>query len=375
MSETKYWVAFNKIPGIGRVRFALLEKHFGALEAAWKASPGELKAAGLDQRSVTSVTSTAPKIDPDQEMERLQTLGVKALTWNDLSYPKRLKEIYDPPPVLYIRGSAFPADEAAITIVGTRRATAYGREVAERLVTDLSRSSITITSGLAKGIDAVAHNTALANGGVTMAVLACGLDMVYPAEHANLARRVMEHGALISDYPLGTHPRADYFPRRNRIMSGLTLGTLVVEADEASGALITARLALEQDREVFAVPGSILSPQSRGTNKLIQQGAKAVLDYEDVLEELNLTQVPFQMEMAPRVETKDIAPENTVEANLLKYISLEPAHIDDIRRSSGLPVATVSSTLAMMELKGLVKQVGAMNYVRAREAQAEYTTR
>ncbi|OGO39806.1 MAG: DNA protecting protein DprA [Chloroflexi bacterium RBG_16_57_8] len=365
-AELKYWVGFTMVPGIGRVRLGQLESHFGNVEIAWKASPSELKRSGLDSGSVKSIVSTRPGIDLDAEMEKMERFGVKAFTCNDPDYPARLKEIYDYPPVLYVRGSIISQDEWCMAIVGTRRATVYGRQVTEEFVTDLARSKITIVSGLARGVDTVAHHAALEAGGRTMAVFACGLDTVYPSENANLARRIMENGALISEYPVGTKPRADNFPRRNRIMSGLSLGTLVIEAGESSGALITAQMALEQDREVFAVPGSILSPASKGTNKLIQDGAKLVLDYTDILEELNLMAVERQIEM------KELLPASETESLLLKRVRAEPTHIDEICRASGLPASTVSSTLAMMELKGMVKQVGAMNYSLAREAREEY---
>ncbi|MBI1886560.1 MAG: DNA-protecting protein DprA [Chloroflexi bacterium] len=365
-TDRKYWVAFNRIPNIGRVRFSLLENHFGRLENAWTASRAELRSAGLDERSASIIVNERPKVSPDDEMERLGRHKIDPLTWNDAAYPSRLKEIFDPPPVLYVRGKLTEADEMAVAVVGTRRPTPYGRQAAEELTWGLAKSGITVVSGLARGVDAGAHRAALDAGGRTIAVMACGLDMVYPAEHARLALEISERGALISDYPLGTQPRGDYFPRRNRIMSGLSLGVLVVEGDMKSGALITARLALEQNREVFAVPGSVFSPQSRGTNSLIQEGAKLVSRVEDVLEELNLTMVPQQLEM------REVIPATDTEASLLRHISKEPVHIDEVCRKSGLPIATVSSALAMLELKGLVRQMGPMNYVRAREARAAY---
>lgn len=325
-----------------------------------------MKQAGLDKSSVKAVTTWRPKISLEAEMEKLERYGVKALTYRTPDYPARLKEIYDYPPVLYVRGTLAPEDEWCLAVVGTRRATVYGRQVTEEFVTDLARNKITIVSGLAKGIDSVAHRTALESGGRSLAVFACGLDTVYPAENAELARRLMQQGALISEYPLGTKPRAENFPRRNRILSGLSLGVLVIEADETSGAMITAHLAAEQNREVFAVPGSILSPASKGTNQLIQEGAKLVRDYTDILEELNLTAVAQQLEM------KEIIPASETESLLLKQLSAEPTHIDAVCRSSGLPASTVSSTLAMMELKGLVKQMGGMNYSLAREIREEY---
>ena len=364
--QTKYRVGFNIIPGIGRVKFAYLENYFDNLENAWKATSSELKQAGLDRSTINAIISWRPRISLEAEMERLAHYGVKVLSYSDPDYPSRLKEIYDYPPVIYVRGSLLPEDEWCLAVVGTRRATIYGKQVTDELVTDLAQSKITIVSGLAKGIDTVAHKSALAAGGRSIAIFACGLDIVYPSENAELARSIMQHGAVISEYPLGTRPRAENFPRRNRIMSGISLGVLVAEADETSGAMITAHMAAEQNREVFSVPGSILSPVSRGNNRLIQEGAKLVRNYTDILEELNLTAIARQIEM------KEVIPSSDIEAQLLKQLSIEPSHIDELCRSSGLSASTVSSTLAMMELKGLAKQVGNMNYVLSREARQEY---
>ena len=299
-------------------------------------------------------------------MEKLQKSGAKAITYHDAEYPSRLKEIYDYPPLIYIKGDLKPQDEWSIAVVGTRRATVYGRQVAEEMAEDLAQNNITVVSGLARGIDTVAHNSTLRAGGRTVAIFACGLDTVYPAENVNLARNVVKQGALISEYPLGAKPRPDNFPRRNRIMSGMSLGVLVVEADESSGAIITAHMALEQNREVFAIPGSILSPMSRGTNTLIQEGAKLVRSCTDILEELNLTVNVHQIEM------KETSPTTDTEVLLLKQLSAEPTHIDQVCRNSGLPISTVSSNLAIMELKGLVRQISTMNYVLAREARQEF---
>jgi len=367
--DVKYWVGFNNIPGIGHVRFTQLESYFGNLESAWKAPIGELKRAGLDSTALRTISHWRGTISPDNEMEKLDKHDISVITCKDSAYPARLKEIYDYPPVLYIRGSLLKEDEWCLAVVGTRRATIYGKQVAEEIVTDLAESRITIVSGLAKGIDTIAHQSALEVGGRSLAVFACGLDIVYPAENTGLSRKIMNQGALISEYPLGTKPRAENFPRRNRILSGLSLGVLVIEADETSGAMITARMALEQNREVFAIPGSILSPASRGTNSLIQEGAKLVREYTDILEELNLTTVTRQIEM------REILPESDDEALLLQQLSAQPTHIDELCRRSGLPASTVSSTLAMMELKGLVRQMGTMNYVMAREVRHEYRVR
>jgi len=354
------------IPRIGRVKLSQLESYFGSLEDAWQATPAELKRSRLDSGSINAIAHWRPRISLEAEMEKLARYGVKVLIWHDPDYPSRLKEIYDYPPILYVRGSLLPEDEWCLAVVGTRRATVYGRQATEEIVADLARNKITIVSGLAKGIDSIAHYSALEAGGRSIAVFASGLDIVYPGENAALARSIIQQGAVVSEYPLGTRPKADNFPRRNRIMSGLSLGVLVVEAGETSGAMITAHLALEQNREVFAVPGSILSPASRGTNHLIQEGAKLIRDYTDILEELNLTAVAHQMEI------KEVIPASDTESLLLKQLGTEPTHIDEVCRSSGLPISVVSSTLAMMELKGMVKQVGTMNYVLSREAREAY---
>ena len=309
--DLKYWVGFNMIPGIGRVKFNQLENYFGSLEPAWKAEPSELEHSGLDKNSIKAISSWRPRISLEAEMEKLEGYDIKAVTWHDPDYPARLKEIYDYPPVLYIRGSLQPEDEWCLAVVGTRRPTVYGKQVTEEIVTGLARNRITVVSGLAKGIDSMAHQSALEAGGRTIAVMGGGLDAIYPAENAGLARDVVKSGALLSEYHPGTRPRPENFPRRNRIMSGMSLGVLVVEAGETSGALITARLALEQNREVFAIPGSILSPASRGTNNLIQEGAKLVADYTDILEELNLTAVAEQLVM------KEIIPSSETESLLL----------------------------------------------------------
>ena len=369
MDDLKYWLALNRIPGLGTVRFRMLERHFRTLEAAWRADAGELARAGLDRRVVSNIVKQRPDISPDEEMARVEEQGISALTWHDSQYPSRLKEIYDPPPVLYVQGELLPEDERSVAIVGTRKATVYGREVTSALAGDLARNGVTIISGLARGIDGTAHRATLDAGERTIAVLASGLDITYPREHKGLSEQIAQRGALVSEYPLGRRPDARNFPRRNRIMSGMTLGTLVTEAGDVSGALWTVRHALEQNREVFCVPGSIFSPVSRGTNLLIQEGAKLVMDYKDVLEELNLTAVVHQIELpvAPQ-------PLDETEAPIIEQLSHEPVHIDDLSRQLGLPIAQISSTLAMMEIKGQVKQVGGMHYIRVREALAGYGT-
>ena len=366
-NELKFWIAFNRVPHVGRARFMVLESYFGTMERAWHASGSELKDAGLDSKTAQLVVTGRATIDPESELERLAKNDVNAITWHDAGYPPRLKEIYDLPPVLYVRGTLLQEDERSVAVVGTRKASAYGREVAHRLSYDMARSGVTIVSGLARGIDSIAHRAALDVGKRTIAVLGSGIDVIYPKEHDKLASEIVQNGALVSEHPLGTKPNAQNFPRRNRIMSGMTLGTVVIEAGEHSGALITARHALDEGREVFAVPGNIFSPNSRGVNKLIKEsGAKLVLDYKDILEELNLSSVDQQIEMTA------LFPQDDNESQVLRYVTYDPVHIDEVIRESGLEIPAVSGALAIMELKGLVKQVGGMNYIRLKEAPAEY---
>ena len=367
LDELKYWIAINRIPRIGRVRFKLLESHFGSLSDAWAAGTPELLAAGIDDQTAQLITVQRPTIDPDEEVSKLERLGARAVTWNDTDYPSFLKEIDDLPPVLYYRGDLRPEDERSVAVVGTRKATAYGRQVAQRLTYDLAQAGVTIVSGLAHGVDGIAHRAALEAGNRTIAVVASGLDSTYPSEHTNLAAQIVESGAVVTEYPLGTRPKAEHFPRRNRIMSGMTLGTVVIEAAEHSGALITARHALEQNREVFAVPGSVMSASSRGTNQLIKRAeAKLVSEYEDILEELNITQVGQQIEM------KALFPADDNETKILSHLTQEPLHIDEVIRNAGIGISEVSGALALMELRGLVRQIGGMNYIRTKESYAAY---
>jgi len=367
VTDARYWLAFNLVPQIGPVKVQRLLTHFGDLEIAWRANAFDLTAAGLDKRALENLLETRKTIDLDAELEKIARANVRVLTLDDSAYPRLLKQIDSAPFVLYVKGEILPDDDWAVAVVGTRRATAYGREATRHIVADLAASHVTIVSGLARGIDAEAHRAALAAQGRTIAVLGCGVDMVYPSEHKKLSEQIIENGALLSEYPLGTQPEAGNFPPRNRIISGLALGTLIVEGDAVTGARITVEDALEQGRETFAVPGNIFNRASQGTNGMIQRGeAKLVTRALDILEELNLTMVEQHQEVRAAL------PANETETALLKYLSSDPIHIDDLTRETQLPTATVSSTLALMELKGLVRQVGGMNYVAARETQEEY---
>jgi DNA processing protein len=341
VDERIYWVLLTMVKQIGPARFNLLIERFGSAEAAWNASMLELAAAGLGRRAVESLRKLKSTVDPDAEWERLRRAGVSIVVLDDPAYPGALREIADPPPVLYVRGELSPADDWAIAVVGTRRASAYGRQVAERLVGDVARAGVTIVSGMARGIDTHAHRAALSAGGRTIAVLGSGLDRLYPEENRALADQIAESGAIVTEFPLGTPPDAINFPRRNRIISGLARATLVVEADLKSGAMITATQAAEQGRDVFAVPGSIFSSLSAG---------------------------PHQLHLTAVVEeraAREALPADPTEAALLELLTDEPTHVDDLTRSARLPSATVAATLTILELKGLARQLGAMQYVRA----------
>jgi DNA processing protein len=363
MSDLKYWLGFNLVKGIGPAKVQALLDHFGGLAEAWQAHVHELQQVGLDGRSIESLLEARKRLDLDRELALTATAGVKLLTWDQPGYPRYLREIPNSPPLIYFQGDLREGDQWAVALVGTRRLSPYGRQVTQRLVTGLVGAGVTIVSGLARGIDSVAHRAALEAGGRTIAVLGSGVDNIYPPENRPLAREIADgrRGAVVSEYPLGTEPDARNFPPRNRLISGLSLGVVIVEAGDKSGALITANFAAEQNRELFAVPGNINSPSSKGTNRLIQQGAKLVTGVDDILEELNLTMVQEQAAVQMAL------PETAEEALILAHLSHQPIHVDDLGQAVGLPSPVVSSTLTLMELKGMVQQVGGMSYVLGRE--------
>lgn len=367
MDDKKYWVGFNLIKGIGAVRMQALIRHFGDLESAWRGKPVDLAAAGLSLKLIERIVQARENIDLDKVWARIDSQGIRILTWQDETYPQRLKEIEQPPPVLYLRGEYLPDDLFAVAIVGTRRVTPYGRQIAQELSAFLAANGITVISGLARGVDAIAHQTALKAGGRTIGVLGSGVDKIYPPEHRQMAEQMMLQGAIVSDYAPGTPPDASNFPPRNRIISGLSLAVVVIEAGETSGALITAEFAAEQGREIFAVPGSILAPQSKGTNKLIRNGALPLLSVDDLMQALSLSR------MGEHKAARKIMPGDETEARLIHVLGSEPLHVDEIRNQTELPIEKVSAALALMELKGMVRQVGGMNYVAVREEQSGYS--
>lgn len=360
LHERLAWVGLSMVTGIGPVRFRRLLAHFGSAAEAWQASAEALEAAGLPAGVVQSLMRLRRGVDLPRLWERWQQQGIAVLTWKDTAYPQRLKALETAPPVLYLRGELLTEDDWAVAVVGTRKVSAYGRQVAREVAALLAEHGITVVSGLARGVDAIAHRAALQAGGRTLAVLGSGVDRIYPPEHRNLAADIVRQGALLSDYPPGTRAEARNFPPRNRIIAGLSIATVVVEAGRKSGALITAAFAAEQGRDVFAVPGNIYAAQSAGTNWLIQQGARPLTAIEDVLGALDIALLP------QRRAARKTLPADPTERRLLDLLGSQPLHIDEISARSGLPVAQVSATLALMELKGLVQSVGGMQYVAAR---------
>jgi DNA processing protein len=363
--ERAYWVMLSMAAGIGPVRFQRLLEICGGARRAWLASDFQLAAAGLERRTADSLRLLRQRTTPAAVAARLVELKIRALTLLDDEYPPGLRQVADPPPVLFVRGRLAPADAHAVALVGTRRATTYGHAVADRLARDLAVAGVTVVSGLAKGIDTSAHRAALQAGGRTIAVLGNGLDQVYPAENAGLAHEIVDAdaGAVVSEFAPGVPPDAVNFPRRNRIISGLSMGTVIVEAGERSGALITADFALEQGREVLAVPGSIFSPISAGPNELLKQGATPVTGVEDILNTLSAQPA------SPGAEPANVArpvPELGVrETTVYQALGGQPRHIDELARTLAIGAGEISATLAVLELTGLARQVGAMLYTRA----------
>lgn len=367
MGEKKrYWVAFNLVNGIGPQRMQSLLEEFGDVEIAWKADRKGFRSAGLGPKTIDTLIETRNQANLERIWDHIQSKGYNIVTWECDEYPQRLREIAAPPPMLYTLGMFKPQDRWAVAVVGTRRMSPYGEAITRDIVRTLATSGVTIVSGLARGIDRMAHEVALDAGARTIAVLGSGLDRIYPPEHRSLAKRIVEKGVIISDYPLGTRPEAKNFPPRNRIISGLAMVVIVVEAGEGSGALITADFAAEQGREVFAVPGDIHRTTSKGVNQLIQSGARPMLSPNEVLEALNIEIVTRQEIIAQAL------PEDKTERLILKILGLEPVHVDELKETCDLPIAQITAALAMLELKGRVRKLDGMQYVKIREANAGY---
>ncbi len=360
--ELYYWIALRLIAGIGNVTCKNLLARFGSPEQVFHAGSDALgQVEGMGPQAVEAIRQFRHSDAIDREIERIEGAGVQVITIAHPGYPENLRNIYDPPQLLYVKGSIEPQDKNAVAVVGSRSSSDYGRRAAQDISRELAASGITVVSGLARGIDSEAHAAALAVQGRTLAVLGCGVDTVYPPENKKLYDRIAENGAVVSEYSLGTKPNAYNFPARNRIISGLSLGVLVVEAGMKSGSLITARMALEQGRDVYAVPGSIYSYKTKGTHSLLRTGAKLVEGAADILEELNIG-APQQMPAEP--EADRIAALGPALQNLYGLLQDAPVQIDDLIVRTKLHSGQLLSLLLELELSGFVRQLPGKRFVK-----------
>lgn len=351
-------MALHSIDGLGPIRLKAILDYFKDPKLAWEADIGEIRKIGIPQNVAELLVQTRQKLDLETYADSIQKSGIKWLTIYDESYPRLLKEIYDPPIVLYYKGEIKPQDENAIGVVGTRKITGYGRAVTKQFVQDLVSAGLTIVSGLARGVDGMAHQTAIENRGRTLAVLGGGLNNIFPPENRDLARKISEgFGAVMSEFPPSYPSLPGNFPSRNRIIAGLSKAILVTEAASDSGSLITARLAVEGGKEVFAVPGPVTSSLSRGPIDLIKTGAKAVFDAGEILDEMGL-----KKEL--RIKNQELREITEEEKRILECLENETLHIDEISRMLNLSAATISANLLKMEIFGLVQNLGSGNYCR-----------
>lgn len=360
-SHHQYWLGLHLVPNFGVVRISQLLAHFASAEALWREPDASLMRLNLPRNMLRHFCDARRKINLPQMMAAVARAGASLVTLEDEAYPALLRQLPDRPLLLYVRGQLKAEDDKCLAVVGTRKASKYGWDVANQLAAEIANQGITIVSGLAQGIDAAAHRGALQTGGRTIALIGTGIDQIYPRENTDLADEIVNNGAIVSEMPLGAKPLAKNFPQRNRLISGMSLGVLVVEAPAKSGALNTVSHALDQGREVFAVPHNIFSLSGRGCNQLIQEGAKLVADVEDILEELDLSHIKAQT----RITTERLQPANDTEDAIFEQLSADPIHVDVIVRQTQLPTATVTSTLTMLELKGLAESAGPMQYCRA----------
>jgi len=354
----QFWLAFAQVKGLGAVRLRHIYEHYQDLSLAWDAPRADLLALGLPPEAVDHQQHLKKTLDPDRLLNDVYKRHAWVLTFDDTAYPPLLKAITDPPMVLYGSGTLTPHDQRAIAVVGTRKATGYGKQMTETLVNALVAHGVTIVSGLAHGIDIEAHRAALAAGGRTIAVLGTGIDSIYPQRHRETAVEIVANGAVLTEFPLGTKPLGKNFPARNRIISGLCLGVLVVEAPEKSGALQTAEFAAEEGREVFAVPGNADSLTSRGTNLLIQDGASLTLTAQDILNTLDIA----YRNVAAQQTVEQVAPDNDQEKHILQHLMNTPLHVDDLSRLCHIPIQELTTTLMLMQIKELVYETAPMTY-------------
>lgn len=358
--DLKYWLAVHSFGKFGAAKFRKLREHFPDLESVFKASANELMRAGIKENEAQEFTNARISIQPDAILEQVLKEQIEVVVVDDPFYPQLLKEIYDAPPVLYYKGSLLERNDLNLAVVGTRNHTSYGAMAVKKIVSEMVPQGFTIVSGLALGIDALAHDATLAAQGRTIGVLGSGIDRksIYPSQNRYLADKIVANGgAIVSEYFPGTWPAKHHFPQRNRIISGLSLGVLVIEAGEKSGSLITAQYALDQNRDIFVIPGTIFSELSAGANSLIQKGAKLVTSGADILEALDLNYVNQY------ISKVKVQPENEIEAVIFNNLLSEPKHVDELVRLTNLSIGAINSALVMMEMRGLVKNLGGMKYM------------
>ena len=359
MTDREAYVALNRMEGLGPVKVQALIEALGSPSALFDPDLPDLrKIKGIGEKLAESIRRQRSQVDPCAELEKADELGVQIVTPLDAEYPAALKTIYDPPLALYVRGTLVPKDRHALGIVGSRKCTHYGLNTADRLAYQLAQTGFTVVSGLARGIDTAAHQGALKGKGRTIAVLGSALDELYPPENADLADAIAADGAVISEYPFGRQADRQTFPYRNRIISGLSMGVIVVESGAKSGSLHTADAAMEQGRSVFAVPGRIDSPASRGTNRLIKNGAKLVDNVDDILEEFELLIPPGQFEKPRNASSaRPEVPLSEAEQAIVRALWEEALDMDSLARAAGLPSSRVSALLVGLEMKRVVKML------------------
>ncbi|NLN41235.1 MAG: DNA-protecting protein DprA [Clostridiales bacterium] len=359
VDEKIFWIWLSQIPGIGARRFHFLIEYFGSANQVWLAPKNEIVklTSSLGSNVVHKIINQRNDNTLDRIKRMMDLPEFRIITLLDDEYPTLLKEIYDPPPVLYCKGLPIKNHQSSISIVGSRKSTAYGRQMAEKFSYELAEAGITVVSGLARGIDALAHYGALKAGGNTVGVLGCGIDIIYPPENRKLFSKMEQEGTIITEYPPGSSPVAGNFPARNRIISGMTSGVLVIEAGQKSGALITVDFALEQGREVYALPGNINVPQSAGTNKLLKEGAKLVTDVQDILEDLGIQrekdkkdQVPVQLDF--------------FETQVYNALQEGERHLEELLKETKMDIHKLNAVLTMLEVKGIVKQMPGKIFIR-----------
>ena len=365
--ELGYLIALTRAPQLGAVRIKRLYDVFRSYEQIFKSNETELSQTGLSPKVINGFINIRPSLHPEKELASLEKFHVQAITLEDPSYPCLLKQIYDPPVVLFVEGTVPKPNDRLLAVVGTRHPSSYGKQVVTTLVKDLIKENLVIVSGLAYGIDALAHQTTCQHQGKTIAILGSGInrEVLYPKEHTRLADQIVQNGgALISEFALDTSARKHFFPFRNRIIAGLCQAVLIIEAAQKSGSLITAHCALESNRDVFAIPGSIFSPLSLGPHNLIKMGAQLIGSSSDIFAAFGIEKQTTDIKIINQTKKIIEPPQNSTQATIFAILNTEPIHIDEIVQTTSMELSLITSTLMLMEMNGIIRHVGGMYYVR-----------